>query len=74
MTTDDLKYLFMAAYEFAEKKFGTKPNNIEIDEDGIIRAQWSHYIGCGDYEYTYETIQVEELNERIEYYKDHFSN
>lgn len=74
MTTNDLKYLFYAAYDYAEKKFGSKPNDIEIEEDGLIKARWSHYVGCGEYEYTYETINVEDLNERIEYYHEHFEN
>lgn len=74
MKTEDLKYLFYAAYEFAEKKFGNKPDDVVIEEDGTIKVQWSTYVGCGEYEYKYETIIVQDLNERIEYYKDHFNN
>jgi hypothetical protein len=74
MTTDDIKYLFYAAYEYAEKTFGKKPNNIEIEEDGTITAKWSKYIGCGEYETTTESFKPEDVTERLEYYKNHFNN
>jgi hypothetical protein len=61
MTTEDLKTLFVKAYDYTLTKYGKKADSIQIEEDGSIRATWSTYIGCGDWENDYETFRVEDL-------------
>ena len=62
MTTEDIKTLFAKAYDYASAKFGSKPDYVRIEEAGTITVSWSKYVGCGDWEDTFETITVEEIN------------
>lgn len=61
MTTEDIKNLLAKAMEYTEKKFGKKADGISIEEDGTIRASWSTYVGCGEWENDSESFTVEEL-------------
>jgi hypothetical protein len=61
MTTEDLKNLFEKAYAYTQEKFGKKADTIEIEEDGSIKATWSTYAGCGDWDHDYETFKLEDL-------------
>ena len=62
VTKFDLEKLFIDAYVYAEKRFGKKPNIIEILEDGTLMATWRTYLGCDDWETIYEHFNPEEIN------------
>jgi hypothetical protein len=60
--SEDLKTLLEKATEYATDKFGKKPSYVEIEEDGRIRAKYSQYIGCGEYEDDSKYFLPEEIN------------
>lgn len=65
MTTQDIQTLYSKVEDYVEKNFKktSTPDSIEIESDGSIIVKWSEYMGCGDWEYTSETITVEQLFE-----------
>lgn len=65
ITNDLLKTIYTRANQFAITKFGSEPDKIELDSDGIITARWVHY-RCGEVDEETETITAENLTEDLD--------
>ena len=65
ITEELLKAIYTRANQYAITIHGSEPDNIKIDSDGMLQAEWSHY-HCGDTDYEYECISAENLTEDLD--------
>ena len=64
ITQELLETIYKRANEFATIRYGSEPDKIQLDNEGIT-AIWENY-RCGDYDYEYEYITADNLTEDLD--------
>jgi len=65
ITTELLIAIYNRASQYALTKYGTVPDDIKIDEDGNIIAEWHDY-HCGEHSTESEYISADNLTEDLD--------